>query len=69
MSVIFNLYSILEITDHVHDLILADQQISAKRKNTKILAISRKHTKFIIQGHFKEFSVKLVPKCLNTNQK
>lgn len=59
-----------EIVDHVHDLILADRRISAKRI-AETLHISRERVGFIIheQLGMQKLSAKWVPKCLNADQK
>jgi hypothetical protein len=56
--------------DTVHSMALADQRIST-RNIAQTLDISRERVGFIIHDvlEMKKLSVKLVPKCLNANQK
>jgi len=60
----------LEITDQIHELILEDNQISAK-SIPKQLSISHEGVEFIIHEDLdmRKLSAKWVPKCLNEDQK
>jgi len=59
-----------EIIDQIHKLILEDRQISVK-SIAEQLGISRERVGSIIHEDLdmQKFSMKWVPKCLNTDQK
>ena len=58
------------IVDEVHDLILSDRRISAK-KVAETLGISRERVSVIIHDHLnmQKLSAKWVPRCLNADEK
>ena len=60
----------LEIIDQIHELILEDRRISAK-SIAQQLGVSRERFESIIHENLdtRKLSAKLVPKCLNANQK
>jgi len=59
-----------EIIDQIHGLILEDRRVSAK-SIAEQLGISRERVGSIIHDDFdmRKLSAKLVPKCLNADQK
>ena len=59
-----------EITDQIHELILEDRRISAK-SIAEQLGISRERVRSIMHEDLdmRKLSAKLVPKCLNADQK